>query len=85
MPVDAQSGNNRTHRVPAATAAVLAAIGIASFLFTHFGPKADVPPGGISMTSTAVVERAGATLIPTEPRAKPGKPEISAASRPPAD
>ncbi|QWG16916.1 hypothetical protein KMZ68_18265 [Bradyrhizobium sediminis] len=83
--MDAQSGNNRTHRVPAATAAVLAAIGIASFLFAHFASKADVSTGGISMTSTAVVERAGATLIPTKPRARPGKPEISAASRPSAD
>ena len=85
MPVDAQSRYGRKQLVPAATAAALAAIGIATFLFTHFGPKADVHPGGIGMISTAVVERAGATLIPTEPRAEPGKPESSAASQPPAD
>lgn len=83
--MDAQSGYGRKQLVPAAIAAVLAAIGIASFLFAHFGPKADVPPGGIGMTSTAVVERAGAKLIPTEPRARPGKPGISPVSRPPAD
>lgn len=83
--MDNQSRYGRKQLVPAAIAAVLAAIGIASFLFTHFGPKAYVHPGGIGMTSTVVVERAGATLIPTEPRAEPGKPEISAASQPPAD
>jgi hypothetical protein len=80
MPVDAQSGNNRTHRVPAATAAVLAAIGIATFLFTHFGPKADVQPGGISMISTVAVERQ-APPDSDEPRAGPASGNLRCVSR----
>lgn len=63
-----ESRYSRKHLVPAMATAAVAAIGVASFLFTHFGPKKDVQPTGISMGTTAVVEQAGATLIPTEPR-----------------
>ena len=75
----AQSRYSRKHLVPAMVAAAIAAIGLAGFLFMHFGPKKDLQDSGISMRTTAVVEEAGATLIPTGPRFEPLTKETSAA------
>jgi hypothetical protein len=53
--------------VPALTAAAIAIVGLAMMFFTEFAPKDQPELTGISMISTAVIERAGATLLPTEP------------------
>jgi hypothetical protein len=41
--------------------------GIAAFVFMHFGPERDVPPGEIGMMTSTVLDKAGAIAIPTDP------------------
>jgi hypothetical protein len=53
--------------VPAMTATAVAIVGLAMLFFTEFAPKNEPAPTGISMISTAVIEKAGATVFPTEP------------------
>ena len=65
--MNAQSRYSRKHLVPAMVTAAVAAIGVAGFLFMHFGPKKDVQDSGISMRTTAVVEEAGATFDSDRP------------------
>jgi hypothetical protein len=52
---------------PVTAAAAIAMAGIAAFLFIHFVPEKDVPPEGISMVTTTVLDKAGAIAIPTDP------------------
>ena len=56
--------------VPAAIAAVLAAIGIAGMAFVFVSADRAVDEGsGVGMQSATAVYRAGATITPTAPRA----------------
>ena len=57
--------------VPAAIAAVLAAIGIAgmAFVFVSADRAVDEGSSGVGMQSATAVYRAGATITPTAPRA----------------
>lgn len=59
--------------VPATAAAIIAAVGIATSLFTHLGHENVAQPHGVSMITTAVVYRAGAIALPTEPAVEPAK------------
>lgn len=53
--------------VPVTAAAAIAMMGIVAFLFVHFVPEKDVPTGGIGMTTTTVLDKAGAIALPTDP------------------
>jgi hypothetical protein len=53
--------------VPAMTAVAIAIVGLAAMFFTEFGPKDEPEYAGIGMITAAVVERAGATVLPTDP------------------
>ena len=53
--------------VPAIMAAAIAIVGLATMFFTDFVPKDEPERTGITMITAAVVERAGATVLPTEP------------------
>ena len=64
-------GKNRRDLVPMAAAAVVAAVGIAALVFMEVGLKDDVPRNSISMSTTAVVDRAGATARPSDPKLQP--------------
>ena len=55
--------------VPAAIAAVLAAIGIAGMAFVFVSADRAVEGSGVGMQSATAVYRAGATITPTAPRA----------------
>jgi hypothetical protein len=50
-------------------ALVIAAASAATLFFMDFSPKDDAEHHGVSMITAAVVERAGATALPTEPPA----------------
>jgi hypothetical protein len=41
-------------------------VGTATLFFIDFGPNNEVKRNGISMITTAVVDRAGATALPTD-------------------
>ncbi len=60
--------------VPVAAAVVLAVVGAASLYLTDFGPKSAAAQPGITMITTAVVERAGAIALPTAPGSAPRGP-----------
>jgi hypothetical protein len=53
--------------VPATVAGIIAAIGMAGFIFIAFGPGNDLEGHGDGMRSAAVVYSAGATITPTAP------------------
>jgi hypothetical protein len=60
--------------LPAAIAAVLAAIGVAGMVFV-FVSAAQIPDGELGMKSADAAYRAGATITPTSPNsARPSKP-----------
>jgi hypothetical protein len=52
----------RGHLVPVALAAIIAVVGTVTLFFMAFGPTNNVQSNGISMITTAVVDRAGATV-----------------------
>ena len=52
--------------VPVTAVAVIAVVGAAALYFMNFGPQNEVPHG-ISMITAAVVDQAGATVLPTQP------------------
>jgi hypothetical protein len=56
----------RGDMAPVTAAAAIAMIGIAVF-FMHFIPEKDVPPDGIGMVTTIVLDKAGAIALPTDP------------------
>ena len=58
--------NRRGQWIPMAVAAVVAVTSTATFLFMEFAPKNDIQANGVSMITTAVVYRAGATLLPSD-------------------
>ena len=60
----AHGKNRRGDLVPMAAAAVVAVVGIAALVFMEVGLKDDVQRDSISMITTAVVDRAGATALP---------------------
>lgn len=64
-------GKNRRDLVRMAAAAVVAVVGIAALVFMEVGLKDDVPRNSISMITTAVVDRAGATALPSDPKLQP--------------
>ena len=53
--------------LPVTTAAAIAMAGIVAFFIIHFVPEKDVPPDGISMITSTVLDKAGAIAIPTDP------------------
>ena len=60
--------------LPAAIAAVLAAIGVAGMVFV-FVSAAQIPDSELGMKSADAAYRAGATITPTSPNsARPSKP-----------
>lgn len=63
-------GKNRRDLVRMAAAAVVAVVGITALVFMEVG-KDDVQRNGISMITTAVVDRAGATARPSDPKLQP--------------
>ena len=70
----AHSKDRRGNLVPVMAAAVIAVVGTAALFFMDFGPNNEVKRNGISMITTAVVDRAGATALPTEPAAHAAAP-----------
>jgi hypothetical protein len=48
--------------VPAAAAVIIAVVGTVTLFFMAFGPGNDIHSNGISMITTAVADRAGATV-----------------------
>ena len=67
----AHGKNRRGDLVPMAAAAVIAVVGIAALVFMEAGLKGDVQHNGISMITTVVVDRAGATALPSDPKIQP--------------
>jgi hypothetical protein len=63
--------HRRGEVVPMVVAAVIAAVGIASLVFMEIGLKGDIQRHGIGMITTAVVDRAGATALPSDPKIQP--------------
>ncbi len=64
-------GKNRRDLVAMAAAVVVAVVGIAALVFMEAGLKDDVQRNSISMITTAVVDRAGATALPSDPKLQP--------------
>ena len=65
--------------VPAAIAAVLAAIGIAGMAFVFVSADQAIEDSGVGMRSATAVYRAGATITQTAPRAaRPPVPIMAA-------
>ena len=64
--------------VPVTIAVVTAVVSSATLFFMEFISNNDFERHGVSMITTAVVERAGATALPTEP---PAERKTSAVSR----
>jgi hypothetical protein len=53
--------------IPVMAAVVIAVLCAAGLYFMDFSPKSAVADGGINMITTATVNRAGATVLPTIP------------------
>ena len=64
-------GKNRRDLVAMAAAAVVAVVGIAALVFMEVGLKDDGQRNSITMITTAVVDRAGATARPSDPKLQP--------------
>lgn len=73
---------SREYVVPVTVAVVVALVCTITLFFMDFGPGNDVQGKGANMITTAIVERAGATMTPTELSPQPAKPDISPASAP---
>ena len=56
----------RIDLLPMAAAVTIAVVGIAAWFFAVFVAERN-PQNGVTMISTAVADRAGATVLPTEP------------------
>ena len=69
--MQARSGQRREDLVPMAAAVVVALVGIAAMVITERDPGDDARSNGISMITTAALERAGAIAFPTDPTAAP--------------
>ena len=61
-----QARSGREILVPIATAMVVALVGIAALVITERDANDNVRRNGISMTTTAALERAGATAFPSD-------------------
>ena len=73
----AQRNDRRSDSIPVTVAAIVAVLGTAVILFNDFGPSYDSQGDGNGrMTTAAVVSRAGAIEIPSEPPA--GQPPLGA-------
>ena len=57
--------------VSMAAAAVAALVAIAALLITELDTRYEAQSNGISMITTAVVEQAGAMVLPTNPTIRP--------------
>jgi hypothetical protein len=66
----AHGKNRHGDLVPMAAAAAVAVVGIAALVLMEVGLK-DVQRDSISMITTAVVDRAGATALPSDPKLQP--------------
>ncbi|SDM88277.1 hypothetical protein SAMN05444050_0091 [Afipia sp. GAS231] len=64
--------------LPAAIAAVLAAIGVAGMIFVFVSAE-QIADGNVGMKSTDAAYRAGATITPTSPNAARPSPSIMVA------
>ena len=51
----------------AAVAALVAVIGTITIFFIEFGPGNEIQPNRIGMITSAAIERAGATVVPSSP------------------
>jgi hypothetical protein len=72
--------HRRGEVVPMVVAAVIAAVGIVTLVFMEVGLKGDVQRNGISMITTAVVDKAGATALPSDPKIQSATPNRSTSS-----
>ena len=61
----------RRNLVPALAAVVVALLSIAALLIAENDQRYETRSSGISMITTAVVERAGAIVLPTVPGVRP--------------
>ena len=64
----AQRNDRRSDSMPVIVAAIIAVLGTAVILFNDFGPSYDSQGSG-RMITAAVVSRAGAIEVPSEPPA----------------
>lgn len=68
---------SRDYVVPVTMAVVIALVCLGTAFLMDFRPGNDVQGKGPNMITTAVVERAGATMIPTQLSTEPAKPVVS--------
>ena len=61
----------RRNLAPAVAAVVVALLSIAALLIAENDQRYETRSSGISMITTAVVERAGAIVLPTAPAVRP--------------
>jgi protein-S-isoprenylcysteine O-methyltransferase Ste14 len=66
-----RSEPSRTNLAPAVVAVVVALVAIAALLIAENDLRYETRSGGVSMITTAVVERAGAVVSPTVPAVRP--------------
>ena len=69
--MQARNGRHREDLMQIAAAVVVALVGIAALVITERDPGDDARGYGISMITTAALERAGAIAFPTDPTAQP--------------
>jgi len=67
----AHGKHRRGDFVPMAATAVIAVVGIVTLVFMEVSQKGDIQRNGIGMITTAVVDRAGATALPSDPKIQP--------------
>jgi hypothetical protein len=75
---------SREYVVPIAVAVVIALVCLGTAFFMDFRRGNVVRGKGPNMITTAVVEKAGATITPTQLSTRPAKPAVSPASAPSA-
>jgi hypothetical protein len=67
--MNTRSENSRAGLAPVIVAAVAAVAGLATIFLFEFSPPRNVATGTVGMVTSAAVERAGATVLPTDPAA----------------
>ncbi len=65
--MDARSQQQRAGFAPVIATAIVAIAGAAGFFFFALSPRTNLDHGGINMVTEAAAERAGATVLPTDP------------------
>jgi hypothetical protein len=63
---------DRRGLMPVIVAVIVAVVGMTAILLSHFGPGLDSQAGNSGMITAAAASRAGAIVIPSQPRATDG-------------